>query len=262
MRASCLVSPPRTRTSRPTESRSTAYVTGRSSSTGPSPTSRACCSRWELCRARTARAATYASGVQHVHLDEIEPLPALDGELQWKPVRYTLGVSAFGINAYNGAKVGDLVVEEHEDDHQELYIVVSGRASFRAGDREFDAPAGTLVLVEPGEHRVAHAAEPGTTVVAVGAESARFEPSAWEYGFRANGLIELGRYDDARAAIDEGLAQYPELGYHYTRARLAAAEGDLDEARHQLGHAAEVDEQAVTARARNDRLLAPLVGDG
>ncbi|MDX6427170.1 MAG: hypothetical protein QOD52_2575 [Gaiellaceae bacterium] len=195
--------------------------------------------------------------MQRIHLDDVESLPVLGGELQWKPVRHALGIDAFGINAYHGAKPGDLVVEEHEDEHQELYIVVAGLARFRSGDEEFDAPAGTLVLFAPGEHRVAHAAEAGTTVLAVGAESARFEPSAWEYGFRANGLIDLERYDEARAAIDEGRARHPASGFHFSRARIAAAEGELEEAREQLRFATDADPAALD-RARNDRLLGPL----
>src|ERR671935_2582939 len=119
--------------------------------------------------------------MKRIHVDEIESLPALGGELQWKPVRHTLGVDAFGINAYHGEKEGDLVVEEHADPHQELYLVLRGRARFRSGEDEFDAPAGTFVLFEPQEHRVAHAAEADTVVVAIGAEAARFEPSGWEY---------------------------------------------------------------------------------
>jgi quercetin dioxygenase-like cupin family protein len=147
--------------------------------------------------------------VKRIHVDEIEPLPALDGELQWKPVRHALEIDAFGINAYTG-DAGDLVVEEHADPHQELYLVVSGRARFRSDDDEFDAPAGTLVLFEPREHRVAHAAEANTTVVAIGAEAKRFDPSVWEYAFRAAGLARLGRLDEARRAIEDGLDRYPE----------------------------------------------------
>jgi quercetin dioxygenase-like cupin family protein len=148
--------------------------------------------------------------VKRVHLDELESLPALDGELTWKPVRHALGIDAFGINAYHGEAEGDLVVEEHSDPHQELYIVVRGRARFRSNGDEFEAPAGTFVLFEPREARVAHAAEPGTTVVAVGAEARRFEPSAWEYSFRASGLARLGRHDEALAAINEGIDRYPD----------------------------------------------------
>ena len=195
--------------------------------------------------------------MKRIHLDEIESLPALDGALQWKPVRHALSIDAFGINAYRAEEVGELVVEEHQDPHQELYLVVSGRARFRSNEEEFDAPAGTLVLFEPDEHRVAYAAEPGTTVLAVGAEAERFEPSPWEYGFRAAGLIDLGRFDEAGRAIDEGLDQYPDSGFHYVRARLAAAHGDLESAREHLGLAAAAD-PAVLQRARKDPLLRTL----
>ncbi|MGZ8695247.1 MAG: AraC family ligand binding domain-containing protein [Gaiellaceae bacterium] len=194
--------------------------------------------------------------MEHIHVDDIETLPAPEG-LHWKPVRHTLGISAFGINAYAGPAVGDVVVEDHTDDHQELYVVVTGRATFRSGDEEFDAPAGTLVLFAPGEHRVAHAAEAGTTVLAVGAEAARFEPSSWEYNFRAYGLMELGRFDEAHAAIEEGRAQYPERGFEYIRARLAAAEGDADAARELLRVAIEANPDSRDW-ARGDALLAPL----
>src|SRR5207247_1053689 len=170
-----------------------------------------------------ARGTARGAGVKRLHLDEIESLPALGGLLQWKPVRHTLGISAFGINAYRGEQEGDLVVEEHADPHQELYIVVSGRARFRAGEEEFDAPAGTLVLFEPREHRVAQALEPGTTIVAVGAEAERFEPSAWEFAFRAKGLFDLGRIEEAREVVEEGLRRHPERAdLLYTRACLAA----------------------------------------
>jgi quercetin dioxygenase-like cupin family protein len=195
--------------------------------------------------------------MKRVHLDEIESLPALDGTLQWKPVRHTLGIDAFGVNAYRAEREGDLVVEEHADPHQELYVVVSGCARFRTENEEFDAPAGTLVLFEPDEHRVAYAKEDGTTVLAVGAEAERFEPSPWEYGFRAAGLIDLGRFDEARRAIDEGLDQHPDSGFNYVRARLAAAYGDLETAREHLRLAVAAD-ASVLERARKDPLLRTL----
>lgn len=34
-----------------------------------------------------------------VRIDEIEPIAVVDGALQWRPLRRTLGIEAFGINA-------------------------------------------------------------------------------------------------------------------------------------------------------------------
>src|SRR5919202_6149647 len=131
--------------------------------------------------------------MKRVHVDEIESLPLTWLGLRWKPVRHALDVSAFGINAYHGAQPGEIVVEDHADPHQELYVVLRGAAHFRAGDEEFDAPAGTFVLFEPREQRVAHATEADTVVVAIGADADRFTPSGWEYAFRAKALFDLGR---------------------------------------------------------------------
>jgi hypothetical protein len=54
-------------------------------------------------------------GARVIRIDDVESLPVLDGELQWHPLRHTLGIRAFGMNAYTAAKAGDLVVEEHND---------------------------------------------------------------------------------------------------------------------------------------------------
>jgi tetratricopeptide (TPR) repeat protein len=190
--------------------------------------------------------------VKRAHVDEIASLPAIDGELEWKPVRHTLGVNAFGINAYHGEQEGDLVVEEHRDPHQELYLVVRGTARFRADEEEFDAPAGTFVLFEPKEHRVAHAAEPGTTVVAIGAEAERFEPSRWEYSFRAAGLAKLGRYDEARQALAEGRERYPDSWeLVYDLGCIESLVGDADAALELLTQAVGLDPKAAE-RASED----------
>ena len=42
-----------------------------------------------------------------LRLDEIEGVPVL-GTLVWKPVRKTLGVTAFGINAYTAADLASI----------------------------------------------------------------------------------------------------------------------------------------------------------
>ena len=61
-----------------------------------------------------------------LRLDEIEGIPVF-GTLVWKPVRKTLGVTAFGINAYTAANAGDELVEDHTETqlgHEEIYAVV------------------------------------------------------------------------------------------------------------------------------------------
>ena len=48
-------------------------------------------------------------------LDSIEALPG-PGSLRWLPVRYELGIGAFGTNAYVAAAAGDDVVEPHTEE--------------------------------------------------------------------------------------------------------------------------------------------------
>jgi hypothetical protein len=168
-----------------------------------------------------------------VRLDEIEPIPG-PATLSWLPVRYTLGIRAFGCNAYVANEAGRDVVEPHTEDpklaHQELYFVARGRASFTIDGETYDAPAGTYVFVpDPNSHRHAVAAEAGTTVLSFGGPPT-FEPSAWEWSFRA---APLARSDPARAReiLADGLERYPESGsLHYGIACVEALSGDREKA--------------------------------
>ena len=122
----------------------------------------------------------------------IADIPAMaesgPGEPEWKPVRRHFGIQAFGTNAYVARAGGDPVIEEHlEADvdgagHEELYLVLSGRATFTVDGQDADAAAGTLVFVrDPRATRGAVAHEPGTTVIAFGATpGAAFEVSPFE----------------------------------------------------------------------------------
>jgi len=114
--------------------------------------------------------------------------PAPVEGLTWRPVRHHLDITAFGVNAYTAAAPGDLLIEPHdEDEHEELYVVLEGRARFAVDGEEIDAPAGTLVLVTPPSQRVAHAAEPHTTVLVVGGPQQGFAVSDWEERYRREG---------------------------------------------------------------------------
>ena len=121
-------------------------------------------------------------------IDEIPPQKDSETGQEWLPLRHALGVEAFGLNAFRAPAVGDLLIEPHDeaDDegegHEELYIVVRGRARFTLAGEEASVAAGTAVFVEdPRTHRTAVAEEPDTLVVAVGARrGVVFEPSEWE----------------------------------------------------------------------------------
>ncbi len=169
-----------------------------------------------------------------LRLDEIEGIPVF-GTLVWKPIRRPLGITAFGMNAYTAARAGDEVVESHTEEtlgHEEVYAVISGRAVFTVDGEEVDAPAGTLVyLDDPAQRRAAHAAEAGTTVLAVGGVPGRHEPSAWEYFFPALPAYHAGDFETAAEIVREGIA---ERGEHpvllYQLACFEARAGHPEEA--------------------------------
>ena len=156
-----------------------------------------------------------AEGWKSVRLDEIDPIPVVGGTLLWRPLRRTLDVGAFGINSYVAPNAGDDVVEEHTEKtygHEELYLVLAGRATFTLDDETLDAPAGTAVFIrDPGVKRHARAEEPGTSVLAVGGpRGAAYEPSAWEHSFAAERHRAAGDYDAMAAEIAAGLEQHPD----------------------------------------------------
>jgi mannose-6-phosphate isomerase-like protein (cupin superfamily) len=158
------------------------------------------------------------SGYEVARLDELETLPG-PGTLRWTPIRRRFGLSAFGINAYSAAEAGRDVVEEHTEQtygHEEVYVVVAGRATFTLADETVDAPPGTIVVIrDPKTKRYAVAAEPGTTVLAVGGRPGAHDPSAWEWSFAAYGYHQQGDTERGIAELRDGLEAKPDA-----RARL------------------------------------------
>jgi tetratricopeptide (TPR) repeat protein len=147
-----------------------------------------------------------------VRLDDIEAIPG-PGTLTWRPVRLTLGLEAFGTNAYTAEEAGVDVVEPHTESpelgHQELYFVARGRAKFILDGEEHDCPAGTYVFVpDTATHRHAIAEEPGTTVLSFGGPPV-FKPSAWEWTFRV-GKLKKEDPEAGRKLLEEGLEAWPE----------------------------------------------------
>jgi tetratricopeptide (TPR) repeat protein len=137
-------------------------------------------------------------------LDEIEEID--DGRCPFRAVRHHFGITSFGVNAWTGKATGDRIINEHDeaDEHEELYIVTSGRATFELDGDRVDAPAGTLVFAEPGVKRTAFAEEPGTTVLALGgAPGKAYVPHGYEIWSPYQSLYAEGKYDEV---IERGRA--------------------------------------------------------
>ena len=187
-------------------------------------------------------------------LDEVEGVPVFS-TLVWKPVRRTLGVTAFGINAYTAANAGDEVVEDHDETplgHEEIYAVVNGHATFTVDGEEVDAPAGTLVFLDdPKQQRSARAVEAGTTVLAIGGKPGAHEVSAWEYIFPSLPARNAGDWDTARTILEDALREADRPAIHYHLARVEARAGNRERAIEEL----------LVAVERRPQLLAPAQTD-
>ena len=199
-----------------------------------------------------------------LRIDELDPI-AVAG-VRWHPLRHALGVRGFGVNAYSAA-AGDDVIEEHTESdedgkgHQELYVVLAGRARFQIDGDTVDAPAGTLVfLPEPTSRRHAVAQEDGTTVLALGGEpGVPYEVSAWEWRFRAQPHIDAEEWEKGVALMQDGLAVRPgDASLLYNLACFLARLGRLDDAASHLQEAFDAEPDDVREWAANDSDLDPL----
>jgi tetratricopeptide (TPR) repeat protein len=204
-----------------------------------------------------------------VAVASLDELARFEGEFTTVPVRIPLGISAFGVNAYEAAEAGGRIIEEHDElgagagHHEELYFVLRGHARFTVSDEAVDAPAGTFVFVQdPAARRGATAVEPTTTVLVVGATRGQaFEPSPWESWLEALPAYTAGDYDAAVEIMRRGLERYPDnMNVLYNLACCEALAGRHDDALEHLVRAAELDPRVV-GWAREDSDLAAVRGD-
>jgi tetratricopeptide (TPR) repeat protein len=159
----------------------------------------------------------------------------------WSPIRRALGVAAFGINAWTAHEPGAEIISDHDEvpsGHEELYVVVSGRATFTVDGDEIDGPTGTLVFVrDPAVKRAAVAAEADTTVLTVGARPGEaYRPRSWETNADALPLFEEGRFEELKQLLTEALDRYEDRGALLYN--LACAEAHLGETDAALEHLA------------------------
>jgi hypothetical protein len=151
-------------------------------------------------------------------ITRIEDIPAIPaGGVGYRLVRRTLGINAFGVNAFT-ANSGVRLIEDHQESggggsggHEELYVVISGHARFTIDGSEHDAPAGTLVFIpDPKSRRSATAVSDGTTALAVGGRPGQpYAVSPWEPSFAAKGLADAGDLEGAADMMSEALAEHP-----------------------------------------------------
>ncbi|MFN0153055.1 MAG: TPR end-of-group domain-containing protein [Gaiella sp.] len=185
-----------------------------------------------------------ASPWQAIRIDEIEPISVAG--VHWHPLRRTLGIGAFGVNAYSG-HTGEHVVEEHSEErlqHEEIYVVLSGSARFTMDGEERDVAAGGMVfLSDPTVRRGAVALEDGTRVLAVGGKPGEaYTPSAWEAYFMADRHRATGDFEAMAAELEAALDEFPDHpGVIYCIACAKALAGRTDEALSSLRRSLELD---------------------
>jgi mannose-6-phosphate isomerase-like protein (cupin superfamily) len=154
-------------------------------------------------------------GWKALRIDAIEAVPWRGTELVWHPVRQALGTRIVGMGGYTADRAGQVVIEGHTEaedgmGHEEVYVVLRGRATFTLDGAEVDAPAGTFVaVIDPSVHRRAIAAEPDTAVLALGGAPV-FAPSDSEWIERARPHLRsdpecaLRILDELRAVKPDG----------------------------------------------------------
>ena len=173
-------------------------------------------------------------------------------------------MTGFGVNAWTAAAAGDALIEAHDETstgagaHEELYLVLTGRATFTIAGEELDAPSGTLVLIDVGTRRSAVAAEPDTTVLVLGGRPGAVLPvSPFEHYYAAQPAYDAGDYDRAVAIASEGLRDHPDHPLiHYQLACFHALAGRLPEARRSLDIAFAGDERTREWAADDEDLAA------
>lgn len=194
-------------------------------------------------------------------LEEIEVID--DGRCPFRPVRYHFGIAAFGVNSWTARDAGDRIINEHtQEDDEELYVVLEGRATFEVGDEKVDAPAGTLVFVSPNERRTAFAEEAGTTILAIGAVAGEaYEPDGMELWAPVTPYYQTGDYDRAIELLKPVAEQHPEYPtVLYNLACIESLAGRPEDAIEHLRRSIERSNRSRTL-ARDDSDFDPIRDD-
>jgi tetratricopeptide (TPR) repeat protein len=198
-------------------------------------------------------------------LADLEPAPRIavdrpdEGRRRFD-IRRRLGITAFGVAAFH-APNGVNVIGEHdemllgEDGQEELYFVVSGAARFEIDGEELDAPAGSLVQVQPAAKRKATSTADDTTILVVGGTPGKaYEPGPEE---AAEALAAYNARDYETALAKQLLAVEKQPGnviVQFNAGCFAARAGRSDEAIEHLRKAVEINDRIKELIARDEDL--------
>ena len=199
-------------------------------------------------------------------LRDVESLRTRHG-YDWHSIRRHFDIRGFGVNANVAVEPG-VIVEEHDETHgdggqEELYVIVSGHATFTLDGEEVDAPQGTFVFVrDPAVTRAAVAHEAGTTLLCLGGRPGQpFRVSTWESSRWAVERVEAGEPEAAVAIMEEVLAERPgDPAVLYDLACFESLAGRREAALEHLRVALEADPSLV-GHARTDSDLDPIRDD-
>src|SRR5436305_1921347 len=99
-----------------------------------------------LNRRHVDRRKAHMAGFAVARLEEIDEVD--DGRCPFRPVRHHFGIATFGVNAMIAPSDGDRLINEHQEAEpesgEELYVVISGHATFDLDGETQDAPMGTF----------------------------------------------------------------------------------------------------------------------
>ena len=105
----------------------------------------------------------------------------------WRAIRPYLGITGFGVAATEADEGAALLYPHTEAQygHEELYLVLDGRARFLFDDgAEIEVGRHELLFVRPEVGRGAVALESPTIVFMVGAKPGTYEPPVWARDWR------------------------------------------------------------------------------
>lgn len=183
-------------------------------------------------------------------------------------LRRDLDIGAFAVNAVS-ADAGKALVEERtatgyaRDGHEELFVVLHGRATFTVDGHETPATADTAIFVRDVDvTRAAVAEEDGTTLLVVGGRRGEaWRPTPGEAMQAFFPLYEGKDYEGALRVAEQVLDEYPGNGLAYFN--IACMESLLGRKEDALAHLRDALDAApeLIENARTDEDLAPLRDD-